>query len=78
MSRNNHKELNKITLVGWVDQALEQSLTKKISSLDLRPHVYDLLIPRQWTSRLNLSQIYIIKLVNDQGSENNTKNDELD
>jgi hypothetical protein len=29
MSRNNHMELNKITLVGWVDQALEQSLTKK-------------------------------------------------
>jgi hypothetical protein len=29
MSINNHMELNKITLVGWVDQALEQSLTKK-------------------------------------------------
>jgi hypothetical protein len=29
MSRNNHMELDKITLVGWVDQALEQSLIKK-------------------------------------------------
>jgi hypothetical protein len=29
MSKNNHRELDKITLVGWVDQALEQSLTKK-------------------------------------------------
>ncbi len=46
MFRNNHKELDKITLVGWVDQALEQSLTKKIASLDLRPQLYGLLIPR--------------------------------
>jgi hypothetical protein len=29
MSKNNHMELDKITFVGWVDQALEQSLTKK-------------------------------------------------
>jgi hypothetical protein len=29
MFRNNHMELDKITLIGWVDQAFEQSLTKK-------------------------------------------------
>jgi hypothetical protein len=29
MSKNNHMELDKITLVWWVDQAFEQSLTKK-------------------------------------------------
>jgi len=40
MSINNHIEPDKITLVGWVDKALEQSGSKKISSLDLRPHVY--------------------------------------
>jgi len=28
MFRSNHMELNKITLVGWVDQALKQSLKK--------------------------------------------------
>jgi hypothetical protein len=37
--RNNHMEPNNITLVGWVDQALEQSLTKKTSSMGLR-YVY--------------------------------------
>jgi hypothetical protein len=29
MVQNNHMEPNKITLVGWVDQALDQSLTKQ-------------------------------------------------
>jgi hypothetical protein len=29
MCKSNHMEPYKITLVGWVDQALEQSLTKK-------------------------------------------------
>lgn len=29
MFLKNHMELDKITLVGWVDQVLEQSLTKK-------------------------------------------------
>ncbi len=29
MFRKNHMTLDKITLVGWVDKALEQSLTKK-------------------------------------------------
>jgi len=28
--------------------------------------------------KTQLSQIYITKLVNDQGSENNTRNDEVD
>ncbi len=46
-------ELNKITLVGWVNKVLEQSLTKKISSLNLRPHLYGLSIPRQWIIKLN-------------------------
>ncbi len=32
MFRSNDMEPYKITLVGWVDQALEQSLTKKIES----------------------------------------------
>ncbi len=29
MVQNNHMEPNKITLVGWVDQALNQSLMKQ-------------------------------------------------
>ncbi len=37
MFRNNHMELYKITLDGWVNKVMEQSLTKKISSLDSWP-----------------------------------------
>jgi hypothetical protein len=29
MFRKNHMELDKISLVGWVDKAMEQSLTQK-------------------------------------------------
>jgi len=32
MFRSNDKEPYKVTIVGWVDQALEQSLAKKIKS----------------------------------------------
>jgi hypothetical protein len=46
MSRNNCMELDKITLDGWVDKVLEQSLTKKIISLYLWPWVCGLSIPR--------------------------------
>jgi hypothetical protein len=35
MSRSNHTEPDKITLAGWMDQALEQSLTEETSSLGL-------------------------------------------
>jgi hypothetical protein len=33
MFKINHRELHKITLTNWVDQALEQSLTKTTLSL---------------------------------------------
>ncbi len=48
MSRNNHMQLDKITLVKWVDKVMEQSLTKKISSLNLGPKIYGISIPKQW------------------------------
>ncbi len=39
MFRSNHMvEVDKITLVGWVDQALEQSFTKKKLGLGLKLH----------------------------------------
>ncbi len=53
MSRNNHIQLDKITLVKCVDKVMEQSLTKKISSLNLGPEVYGISIPKQWTLIFN-------------------------
>jgi hypothetical protein len=61
-------ELNKITLVGWVDQALKQSLKKK-SSLSLGLHVYGFSTLEQWLARFDLErctlkQISMIKELN--------------
>jgi hypothetical protein len=53
MFESNHMEPNKITLVGWVNQAINQSLTKKKSRLGSRLQVYGLSTPRQWTTRFN-------------------------
>jgi len=53
MSKNNIMELDKITLVGWVDQAINQSLTKKKSRLGSRLQVFGLSTPKQWTTRFN-------------------------
>jgi hypothetical protein len=58
-------ELNKITLVGWVNKALEQSLTKKISNSDLRPHVYGPFNPKAMDNKTQLSQTYTAKPIND-------------
>jgi hypothetical protein len=46
MSRNNHMQLDKITLIKWVDKVMQQSLIKKISTLNLGPQVYGLSIPK--------------------------------
>ncbi len=53
MSKNNHLQLDKITLVKWVDLVMEQSVTKKKSNLNLGPHVYGISIPKQWRLRFN-------------------------
>jgi hypothetical protein len=49
-------ELNKITLVGWVDQTLRQSLQKKTLSFSLRLYVYGLSTPKQWLARFDLER----------------------
>jgi hypothetical protein len=42
MLRSNHMEPNKITLVGWVNQALKQSFIKQNIKSRLGLHVYGL------------------------------------
>ncbi len=54
MFRSNHMELDNIVLVGWVDQAINQSLTKNNIKLGSRLHVFGLPTPRQWTTKLDL------------------------
>jgi hypothetical protein len=47
-------EPNEITLVGWVDEALEQSFTKKKVKSRFRATSNDFSTPRQWIARFNL------------------------
>ncbi len=54
MVKRNYMELNKIILIGWVDHALDHSLTPKKTCLDLMLQVYSPITPRQLTTWLNL------------------------
>jgi len=68
----------KITLVGWVDQTLKQSLKKiKIKSRFKATCIWPF-NPKAMDNKTQLSQIYITKPINDQGSEDNTMDDEVD
>jgi hypothetical protein len=53
MSISNHQELDKITLVDRVGQALEQSLTEKTLSLGLKLQVYGLSTQKKWITRMD-------------------------
>jgi hypothetical protein len=77
MSRNNHMELDKITLARWVDQALEQSITKKITFGFMTINIWPF-NPKAMHNKIQPSQIYITKPINNQGNENNTIDDEVD
>ncbi len=67
MSRSNHMEPDKIILARWMDQALEQSLTKKTSSLGLQLQEYGLWNPKAMDNRP--SEVFIAKNLNNAGSE---------
>jgi anti-sigma factor RsiW len=42
MVRNNYNALNKVTLVTWLDKALDVALSKKKSRLGFRLHEFGL------------------------------------
>jgi hypothetical protein len=69
-------EPHKITLVRWVDQALEQSLTKNISSFGFRATCIWPFNPKAMDNETQSSQIYIAEPVNDQEIKNNIVYDE--
>jgi hypothetical protein len=53
-------ELNKITLVGWVDQTLDKSITKQNIRFGFRVIGICLLNPRAMDSKTGPSNIYIV------------------
>jgi hypothetical protein len=77
MSRNNHRELDKIKLVGWVDQALKTIINKKNMKFKFRATCIWPFNPIAMDIKTQPSQIYITELVNDQGNENKIRNDEV-
>ncbi len=53
ISRNNHQELDEITLADWVDQALEQSLSTKNIKFEFRTTSIWPITQRQWIATLD-------------------------
>jgi len=69
MSRNNHMEPNKIILVGCVDQAINQSLTKKNIKSGFKVIGIWPFNPKAMDSKIRPSKIYTITSINDHGSD---------
>ncbi len=65
-------EPNEITLVGWVDEALEQSLTKKNKN-QVQIQGYN---PKVMDSKIQPLKIYITTSIHDQKNENDYINEE--
>jgi hypothetical protein len=71
-------EPHKITLVGWVDRALEQPLTFKKSSFGFGATCIWPCNPKVMNSKIQPSQIYIADPINDQEIESYITYDEAD
>ncbi len=69
MSRSNHMEPNKITLVGWVDQAINQSLTKKNIKVGFKATCIWPFNPKAMDNKIQPSKIYTATNINNHGSD---------
>jgi hypothetical protein len=58
MFRNNHRELNKVTLASWVDRALNQSLSKQNIKVGFKTIGIWPLNPREMDNRSRLNELY--------------------
>jgi hypothetical protein len=58
MSKSNYMELDKITLIGWVDQALDKSITKQNIRFGFKVIGIYPLSPRAMDNEIKLSSIY--------------------
>jgi len=60
MGSRNYIELDKITLVGWIDKALEQSLTRKKIILGFKgPRIWPL-NPKAMDVKIGLNTLYTL------------------
>jgi hypothetical protein len=59
MSKSNYMELNEINLIGWVDQALDKSITKQNIRSRFRVIGIYPLNPRAMDNKTGFSNIYI-------------------
>ncbi len=76
--RNNHMELNKITLARWKDQALRQSFTKKLKFGFKTTSIWPF-NPKAIDSKTQPLEIYIVANISNQESANNyTTYEEID
>jgi len=61
MFKNNHREPNKVTLVGWVDRAFNQSLSKQNIKARFKTTRIWRLNPRAMDNRSKLEELYTSK-----------------
>ncbi len=77
MSKNNHMEPNKITLVGWVNQALKQSFIKQNIKYRFKITCIWPLNPKAMDNKTKPSKVYTTTNVSNVGNEEDyTTNEE--
>ncbi len=69
MFRSNNMEPNKIVLVGWVDHAIDQSLTKKNIKVGFKATCIWPFNPNAMDNKIRPSKIYITININNHESD---------
>jgi len=75
MAKNNYLKSNKITLVGWMDKVLDQTLNKRTFILRFWAIGIWPLNLKAMDAKTQLSEIYITKPYNALDQEQNNSND---
>ncbi len=69
MFRSNNMEPNKIILVGWIDNAIDQSFTKKNIKAMFKATCIKPFNPKAMNNKIQPSKIYIITNINNHESD---------
>jgi hypothetical protein len=76
MFKSNYMELDKITLIGWVDHALDKSITEQNIRFGFRVTCIYPLNPRAMDNKIKPSNIYTM-VANEHEGEEDESNEQL-
>ncbi len=77
MSKNNYMELDKITLIGWVDQALDKLITEQNIRFGFKVICIYFLNPKAMDNKLEPSNIFTM-VANEHEGEEEESNEQLE